>query len=316
KLLEDLKELTERNHPTFFDNNEDHSVQYKEYLENYSKIAASNSNQEKEGPPQDFDIRQLIREECCIEVCEEQKQNMEDTMLELVEICRQKEFYWDEHLGTILETESDKVIKSSVENLVPIPSEFEDFSDNENTLIESSPKFDYLLEKFSGELAHNDPVPLGIEKADFDLEEEICLVENLLYDNSSPQPPEELNAEIDLFLATDELMPPSIENDDYDSEGDIHFLEELLSNDTLPIPKNDSSNFDHHDDLSFPRPPPKPSNVEIFFDFEPNTGVLTSKVVEDILNIMIAPDLEASRARCFVHRLLEFQSLAYGNPIS
>nr|GFA42241.1 hypothetical protein [Tanacetum cinerariifolium] len=30
----------------------------------------------------------------------------------------------------------------------------------------------------------------------------------------------------------------------------------------------------------------------------------------------IAPDLEASRARSFVHRLLELQSLAYGNSIS
>nr|GEW74513.1 DNA-directed DNA polymerase [Tanacetum cinerariifolium] len=30
----------------------------------------------------------------------------------------------------------------------------------------------------------------------------------------------------------------------------------------------------------------------------------------------IVPDLEASRARCFVHRPLELQSLAYGNPIS
>nr|GFA06485.1 hypothetical protein [Tanacetum cinerariifolium] len=78
KLLEDLqiitKEMAEyvnsprRDHPTFFDDNEDHSVQYKEYLENSSnEIAASNSNQEKEKPPQDFDIRQLIREECCIE---------------------------------------------------------------------------------------------------------------------------------------------------------------------------------------------------------------------------------------------------------
>nr|GFC79215.1 hypothetical protein [Tanacetum cinerariifolium] len=61
KLLEDLqiinKELTECNHPTFFNDNKDHSVQYKEYLENSSKeIAASNSNQEKEKPPQDFDI--------------------------------------------------------------------------------------------------------------------------------------------------------------------------------------------------------------------------------------------------------------------
>nr|GFA69082.1 hypothetical protein [Tanacetum cinerariifolium] len=32
--------------------------------------------------------------------------------------------------------------------------------------------------------------------------------------------------------------------------------------------------------------------------------------------LRIAPDLEASRARGFVHRLLELQSLAYGNLIS
>nr|GEV78249.1 uncharacterized mitochondrial protein AtMg00810-like [Tanacetum cinerariifolium] len=215
----------------------------------------------------------------------------------------------DEHFSTISKTKSDEVIKSSVENLVPIPSESEVTSDNENeyTLIDSSPKFDYLLEEFSGELAHIDPIPLRIKEADFDLEEEIRLVENLVYDNSSPRPPKELNAEIadtlleslspspipvedsdslmeeiDLFLDTDELMPPGIKNDNYDSEGDIHFIEELLSNDTLSLPKNESSNFDHHDDPSFPRPPPKPLDVEIFFDFKPNTGVLTAKMVEDI----------------------------------
>nr|GFA42702.1 hypothetical protein [Tanacetum cinerariifolium] len=97
KLLDGLKELAEyvnspsKDHPIFTDD-EEHSDQNKEHLENSSnKIAASNSNQEKEKPPQDFDIRKLIREECCIEVCEEQKQKMEDTILELVEICRQKE---------------------------------------------------------------------------------------------------------------------------------------------------------------------------------------------------------------------------------
>nr|GEW11639.1 hypothetical protein [Tanacetum cinerariifolium] len=92
KLLEDLqiinKELIECKRPTFSDNNEDHSVQYKENLEN-----SSSSNQEKEGPPQDSDIHQLIREEWCIKVCEEQKQKMENTILELVEIYRQKELY-------------------------------------------------------------------------------------------------------------------------------------------------------------------------------------------------------------------------------
>nr|GEW75285.1 hypothetical protein [Tanacetum cinerariifolium] len=71
-----------KDHPIFLNDNEDHSS---------DEIATSNSNEEKEEPSQDFDIRKLIREECCVEVSEEQKQNMEDTMLELVIICRQKE---------------------------------------------------------------------------------------------------------------------------------------------------------------------------------------------------------------------------------
>nr|GFB42180.1 hypothetical protein [Tanacetum cinerariifolium] len=133
---------------------------------------------------------------------------------------------------------------------------------NRDTLIDSSPKFDYLLKEFSGELAHIDQIPSRIEEADFDLEVEIRLVENLVYDNSSPRPPKELNAEItdtiveslspspipvedsdsqieeiDLFLNTDDLMPPGVESDNYDSEGDIHFLEELLSNDPFPFLK-------------------------------------------------------------------------------
>ncbi|GKD64674.1 hypothetical protein Tco_1306782 [Tanacetum coccineum] len=98
----------------------------------------------------------------------------------------------DEHLNTILETESDKVIKFSVENLVPIPSKFEgifdDTSDvptcddnrvnvesdlvesliNRDTLIVHFSKIDPILEEFAGELAHIAPIPLGIVKADFD----------------------------------------------------------------------------------------------------------------------------------------------------
>nr|GEX54207.1 ribonuclease H-like domain-containing protein [Tanacetum cinerariifolium] len=70
-----------------------HSIQNKESFENPSnEIVVSNPNQEKEEPPQDYNIRQLIREECCVEVPEEQKQSMEDTMIELVKICQEKEF--------------------------------------------------------------------------------------------------------------------------------------------------------------------------------------------------------------------------------
>ncbi|GKF16531.1 hypothetical protein Tco_0061449, partial [Tanacetum coccineum] len=146
-----------------------------------------------------------------------------------------------------------------------------------------------------------------IEEADFDLEEEIRLVENLLYDNSSYRPPEELNLEIadtileslspspipvedsdshmeeiDLFLATDDSMPPGIENDDYYSEGDIRSQEELLSNYSPPLPKNESSNLDHFNDLSSPRLPPEPPNVEICLNFEPDAGILTTKMVKGI----------------------------------
>ncbi|GKA07358.1 hypothetical protein Tco_0686582 [Tanacetum coccineum] len=260
-------------------------------------------------------------------------------------------------------TESDKLIKSSVENLVPIPSESEDFSDNESKcdvpvfddfttfsnplfdsdddfssnddnsisdediephhfnvesdLIESLlnrdistvsyPKIDSLLEEFSGELAHIDLIPPGINKADFDPEEEIRLIEELLYDNSSPRPPKESNSEIsdatiessspspipvedsdslmeeiDLFLDLDDSIPPGIESDDYDSKGDILFLEELLSNDSFSLAETESFHFDLYDVPSSPRPPAKPPDDGIFFDFEPDTGVLTAKVVEDI----------------------------------
>ncbi|GJV38423.1 ribonuclease H-like domain-containing protein [Tanacetum coccineum] len=210
----------------------------------------------------------------------------------------------DKHLDIIPATESDEVIKSSVENLVLIPSESEDFSDNESEC--DMPVYDYFTtffttfsetplldsdrissyddesfsneDEFSGELAHMDPIPPGIEKADFDLEEEIRFVENLLYDNSSPRPPKERNSEIadtiiespspspipvtdsdslmeeiDLFLASDDSMPPGIDSDYSDSEGDNLFLERLLHDDPTPlldIPSLTHVTFpfeDHHD---------------------------------------------------------------------
>nr|GFD18630.1 hypothetical protein [Tanacetum cinerariifolium] len=88
--------------------------------------------------------------------------------------------------------------------------------------------------------------------------------------------------EIDIFTGTDDLLPSGIESDDYDSEGDIHFLEELLSNDSIFLPENESSNFDHHDDPSFPHPLPEPPNVEFLFDFEPNSEELISAVMNNI----------------------------------
>ncbi|GJZ75867.1 hypothetical protein Tco_0640332 [Tanacetum coccineum] len=171
----------------------------------------------------------------------------------------------DEHLSTISETESDELIKSSVENLVPIPSESEDFSDIEIISDDDSPKKIYSNPLFDEEI-----ISSKIDPHHFNAESD--LIESLLNRDIS----------ILLFLIPDDSMPPGIENDDYDSEGDILFLEELLSNDSLSLPENESFHFDRYYDPSSPRPPTKPPNDDgIYFDVEPDTGVFT-KVVDDI----------------------------------
>nr|GFC50984.1 hypothetical protein [Tanacetum cinerariifolium] len=141
-----------------------------------------------------------------------------------------------------------------------------------------------------------------IPKFDFDFEKEIRLIENLLYDNSFPRPPEELNAEIvdtiiesipllpipvqdgnsqqeEIDTETDDVLPPSIENMADDPEGDIRFLEELLINDSILSHESYDSNFE--DNLSIPRPPPEPPNVESFFDLKPD---VIAEEISDKLN--------------------------------
>nr|GEV87323.1 ribonuclease H-like domain-containing protein [Tanacetum cinerariifolium] len=242
----------------------------------------------------------------------------------------------DGHLDTIPEKESDEFIKSSVENLVSNLSESEDerhskgnlfeptFDEeiisikidsrhfnaesdliesllNQDSLIISSSKIDSLLDEFVGELIFLKAIPPGIDEADCDPEEEIRLIEKLLYDNSSPHPPEESNSEnsdavikyfspspipvedsdslmeeIDLSLTPNDSTSSGIENDDYDSEGDILIFEEFLSNDSLSLPENKSFHFDIP---SSPRPPVKPPDDD---KIKPNSGILTVKVAGDI----------------------------------
>nr|GEV35598.1 hypothetical protein [Tanacetum cinerariifolium] len=136
----------------------------------------------------------------------------------------------------------------------------ESMLNQDSSIIYSSLKIDYLLDEFAGELILLKSIPPGIDKADYDPEEEIRLVEKLLYDNSSPRPPEEFNSEnsdaiiesffpspisiedsdpfmeeIDLFLASNGSIPPGIDNDYSDSEGDNLFLERLLHDDHIPL---------------------------------------------------------------------------------
>nr|GEW12773.1 hypothetical protein [Tanacetum cinerariifolium] len=126
--------------------------------------------------------------------------------------------------------------------------------------------------------------------------EEIRLIENLLYDNSFPRPPEELNAEladtiiesilllpipvqdvnsqqeeIDIVTETDDVLPPSDDNDDDLSNDSLLGEADLfLSDDSIsPGIENVADDPEGDDNPSIPRPPPEPPDVEFFFDLKP-----------------------------------------------
>nr|GEY81836.1 hypothetical protein [Tanacetum cinerariifolium] len=241
----------------------------------------------------------------------------------------------DEHLDTILATKSEEFIKSSVENLVPILSESEGESESDvpvreefttfsNILFDAEYEFDSsddqsssdedVPEKiYSNPLFEEEIIPmkidphhynaesnltesLRIDETDCDPEEEIRLIERLLYYNSSPRPPKEIVSknsdaeiesfspspipiedsdsfmeEIDLSFTPDYPMPSGIDDDDYDSERDIIILKDLPSNDTLSFLAIESFHFDIP---LFSRPPAKPPDG--------NTGILNVKMMGDI----------------------------------
>ncbi|GKC36248.1 hypothetical protein Tco_1048632, partial [Tanacetum coccineum] len=150
---------------------------------------------------------------------------------------------------------------------------------NRDTSMVSSPKIDSLLEEFSGELAHIDLIPPRIELN--------SKISDAIIESFSPSPipvedSDSLIEEIDIFLAPDDSTPPGIENDDYDSEGNVLFLEELLNDDSISLPEYESFHVYFYNVPSSLRPPEKPPDDDVYFDIEPNTGVLTSKVVGDI----------------------------------
>nr|GFA49986.1 hypothetical protein [Tanacetum cinerariifolium] len=145
------------------------------------------------------------------------------------------------------------------EEINPIKIDQHSFYD-ESDLIESMPnhdssiiissKNDSLFDEFAGELTLLKSIPPGIDETLCHHKKETRFTKRLLYDNSSPRPPEKIvsdnsNAdiesfspshipvedsdshmeEIDLPFTPDDPMPPGIEDDDYDYGRDIPILE-------------------------------------------------------------------------------------------
>nr|GEU98296.1 hypothetical protein [Tanacetum cinerariifolium] len=172
----------------------------------------------------------------------------------------------------------------------------ESLLNRDSSIISSSSKIDSLLDELTGELILLKSIPPRIDKTDCYHEEDIRLIERLLYDYSSPRPPEEFvsenaNAdiesfspspipvkdsdsrmeEIDLPFTLDDPMPPGIKDDDDDSERHILIHKELLENYSFSFPVTESFLFDIP---SFTRPPVKPPDG--------NTGILNIKMIGDI----------------------------------
>nr|GEY17882.1 hypothetical protein [Tanacetum cinerariifolium] len=170
-----------------------------------------------------------------------------------------------------------------------------------------SSKIDSLLNEFVGELTLLKSIPPGINETNYEFEEDIRLIEKLLYNNSSPRPPKEfvsansdakiksfypspilvkdsdsLMEEIDVFYTPDYPMPPGIEDEDYDSKRDILIPKDLPSNNTLSFAEKESFHFDIP---LFSRPPAKPPDGDI--------GILNIKMVGDIYD-----------QKAFMHKLM------------
>nr|GEY65682.1 hypothetical protein [Tanacetum cinerariifolium] len=190
----------------------------------------------------------------------------------------------------------------SEEKIIPMKS----LCTHDSSLLISS-KIDSLLEEFVGELTFLKSILPGIDEADCDFEEDIRLIEKLLYDNSSPRPPKEfvsvnsdakiksfspspilvkdsnsLMDEIDLFCTPDYPMPSGIMEEDYDSKRDIVIRKDLPRNNTLSFAEKESFHFDIP---LFSHPLAKPPDGD--------TGILNIKMMGDIYD-----------QKAFMHKLM------------
>nr|GEU37296.1 hypothetical protein [Tanacetum cinerariifolium] len=220
-----------------------------------------------------------------------------------------------EHLSITPETESDEVTESNVENLLPIPTFntfsnplFKDNDDLDSRDDESLPDEDVLAEEFKiysnplfdeDEINSNklDPHCFNVEsdfvesllnqipKADFNFMEDIHFIENLLYDNSSPRPPEDLNAEIaDTIIES--LPSSSIPVHDNDAREEI---------DLLPNAEPDQESMNDISDDSTNDPFMKevnlflatdhwiPPSIENYYDTERDIHFLKALLVDDFI---------------------------------
>nr|GEW26442.1 hypothetical protein [Tanacetum cinerariifolium] len=297
-------------------------------------------------------------------------------MLELIEVCRQKEFYCmhnnvDDLIESALNSkllfinlESQRLnkkkqevknvveqpikcgtlIKSSAKNLVPIPSEYEVTSDDESECdVPDKDEYSLVFTTFSNPLFDdNDDFTSSDDELLSDEEvpiEDFKVYSNPFFDdeeiNSDEIDPHYFNAESDFVKSLSNrdtlidsslkfnfleefsgaFMPTSIADKERirkEHEEYISLIEKLFSINLVPrLLENFQSNTIIEtlptspipDDPLFPRPPPKPPDVEFLFDLESNSG--------EVIAVVMNNNDELNEDKCFnqEERLMFLQML-------
>nr|GEW91893.1 hypothetical protein [Tanacetum cinerariifolium] len=140
----------------------------------------------------------------------------------------------DEHLDTIPEIESDEFIKSSVEDLVPNPSEFED--EHECDCNKSFSDEDISKEIYSNPLFDEEIISMKIDPHHFNAESD--LIESLLnHDSSIISSSSKIDSLLDEFVGELILLksiPSRIDKTDCDPKEEIRLIEKFLYDNSSP----------------------------------------------------------------------------------
>nr|GEW19233.1 alpha/beta hydrolases superfamily protein [Tanacetum cinerariifolium] len=207
------------------------------------------------------------------ELMMEQRNELSKAMQSMFEEYRQREqaanlrsqdslIMGNEDLSTIPKKESDEVIKSSVKDLVLIPSESEDTSGSHSECILSSCD-DFSPINIFEEKSMTFPNPLFNSNDDFTSSDDESLSdEDILKDNAKIYSNPLFEFDDEYISSDDEYFDPRGDFEDidafldintstdvkdgyHDSEGDIIYLESLLTNETIPsLLSKDCVDFD------------------------------------------------------------------------
>nr|GFA86041.1 hypothetical protein [Tanacetum cinerariifolium] len=228
----------------------------------------------------------------------------------------------DEHLDTISATESDEVIKSSVEDLVPIPSESEGktgcdvpscFTTFSNILFDAEYEFnsvddqslhneDFSEKIFSNPLFEEEIISIKKNRHHFNAESD--LVESMLNrDSSIISSSSKIDSLLDEFVGKFTLLksiPPGIDKTDCHLENEIRLSERLLYDKSSPRLSEEFNSKNSNAEIESFSPSPIPNKYSDSFMEEIDLFL----TLDDPMPPSIEDDDDSEGEILFLERLL------------